>query len=365
MTRQFYRFCGPLALTIHISLATTACVIAPGKIVGETHESSETAATGGDSGDSGTTGATTLATASDAGEAGDTGTGGTGALVCDAYPAHGCAEPFDCSARECGGLSELSPEGCMRSRCRQDTDCPGGGYCFSPGCTSSNVSCSDEMGTCSCLQTDDCGGAYCIDEPPPGCVQYPDHGCTGAIDCSVSGDCGMLQPFTAHGCLRTRCDQNGDSDCGGDERCYRPQDFGGCTSSGLDCSDDPATMTCQCTADADCGGAFCIPASDYPEDPKPCADYPAHSCSEPVDCERYPCGDRQAFSEQGCLRVACDLVNPCGECEICHRPEDEGLCAASIYACDDDPTTGECSCGGTDDCGGAYCIPDPECRAQG
>jgi hypothetical protein len=87
------------------------------------------------------------------------------------------------------------------------------------------------------------------------CVLYP-------IDCDVV-QCGGISMFDDDGCVRTACTQDPTA-CGEGEPCYRPDDFGGCQSSAVGCVDDESSMTCQCATLPDCGGAFCLPAAEWP-----------------------------------------------------------------------------------------------------
>ena len=87
--------------------------------------------------------------------------------------------------------------------------------------------------------------------------------CTFAIDCSADfGACGSVEsPFDEQGCLRAHCFTDGE--CSDSEKCYRAEEFGGCYSSGPEYVD--VDGECQLLgADADCGGAYCVPAELYP-----------------------------------------------------------------------------------------------------
>ncbi len=63
--------------------------------------------------------------------------------------------------------------------------------------------------------------------------------------------------FDENGCVRVACGL-GQDPCEGGEFCYRPEDYGGCQSSDLSCSESPEG-TCGCGFDPDCGGAYCVP----------------------------------------------------------------------------------------------------------
>lgn len=97
------------------------------------------------------------------------------------------------------------------------------------------------------------GGQTC--EGPGNCVLYP-------LGCDEI-QCGGISMFDDDGCVRARCTSAAD-ECPADERCYRPEDFGGCLSS-AGCYDDMESMSCVCGSDPDCGGAYCLPTSLWPE----------------------------------------------------------------------------------------------------
>ena len=100
----------------------------------------------------------------------------------------------------------------------------------------------------------------------------PDHACLEPLPCDSS--CGdPFSPFDFEGCLRFSC--LSDVDCAPDERCFAPADYGGCASSGIYCYDDPELGACTCTADPDCGGQYCVPASVVP----------AGNCNEITDAQ--------------------------------------------------------------------------------
>ncbi len=81
-------------------------------------------------------------------------------------------------------------------------------------------------------------------------------------------------------------------------------------------------------------------------------------CTGSIDCNPMACGDvNSAFDEFGCLREACEDDEGCQPGEVCHTPQDWGGCASSGLFCEDGPE-GQCSCGGTPDCGGRFCVPD-------
>lgn len=79
-----------------------------------------------------------------------------------------------------------------------------------------------------------------------------------------------------------------------------------------------------------------------------------------VDCESYNCGALGEFDADGCLRQPCGGANPCGEGEVCYQPELFGGCTGSANFCEYDEELMACSCGGTDDCGGSFCVAEAE-----
>ncbi len=87
-----------------------------------------------------------------------------------------------------------------------------------------------------------------------GLCENPAHGCAGPVDCGEN--CGALDSmFDDDGCVRVACGVGQACDDG--DFCYRPQDYGGCQSSDLTCSEFDGT--CGCGLDPDCGGAYCVP----------------------------------------------------------------------------------------------------------
>ena len=79
------------------------------------------------------------------------------------------------------------------------------------------------------------------------------------------------------------------------------------------------------------------------------------TCAGQVGCDGRPCADNpmSPIDEGGCLRPEC----PCEDGMVCFTPADWGGCVGSEIFCSDDET-GQCLCGGTDDCGGSYCLPE-------
>lgn len=97
---------------------------------------------------------------------------------------------------------------------------------------------------------------------------------------------------------------------------------------------------------------------------KVCPDLPpstqwAFNCAKTVNCGMgYSCGDLDTpFDAMGCLRARCETDGDCLDIERCYRPSDFGPgCVSSNLSCND-TASNICSCIGTDDCGGAYCVP--------
>jgi len=88
-----------------------------------------------------------------------------------------------------------------------------------------------------------------------------------------------------------------------------------------------------------------------------CPANPDFTCAAPYSCAADECGGLEdRFDEDGCLRPSCGDDSECGGGEVCYRPADWGGCAGSVFACSD--MDGSCQCYGTDDCGGAYCVPE-------
>lgn len=84
--------------------------------------------------------------------------------------------------------------------------------------------------------------------------ENPQHGCSGPVDCGES--CGALDSmFDENGCVRVACGLG--EACEDGEFCYRPDDYGGCQSSDLSCSE--LDGVCGCGSLPDCGGAYCVP----------------------------------------------------------------------------------------------------------
>jgi hypothetical protein len=92
--------------------------------------------------------------------------------------------------------------------------------------------------------------------------------------------------------------------------------------------------------------------------PPPSCDNPNFTCSTPIDCAAWSCGDLGSpFDADGCLRPSCETDGDCSPAEVCFTPIDWGLCHGSGLSCHDDPA-GTCECIGDADCGGSYCVPE-------
>ena len=78
-----------------------------------------------------------------------------------------------------------------------------------------------------------------------------------------------------------------------------------------------------------------------------------------VDCEGFnDCGPLGEFDADGCQRQRCGATDPCAAGEVCYQPELFGGCTGSASFCEMDEELMQCVCGGTDDCGGAYCVAE-------
>ncbi len=89
------------------------------------------------------------------------------------------------------------------------------------------------------------------------------------------------------------------------------------------------------------GGSVCESGDDF-------------TCAGAFDCGD-DCGALDSrFDENGCLRPSCSEAGDCGEDEICYGAL-WGICVGSEFMCADNGDV--CECGGTDDCGGNYCVP--------
>jgi hypothetical protein len=135
-----------------------------------------------------------------------------------------------------------------------------------------------------------------LDVPEPVCAVSDLFECAAGVDCR-QWDCGsVLSPFDASGCMRPRCEGQ---DCPAGMECIDGSQWGGCTSSALECDllDDG---TCQCGgARPDCGASWCVPAEQAP--PAPCVDFG---------------GDSQMCIDAGCdaLLGRQIVANPDGAC---------------------------------------------------
>lgn len=90
-----------------------------------------------------------------------------------------------------------------------------------------------------------------------------------------------------------------------------------------------------------------------------CETLPGFECSGPVDCDVRPCGGPlDQYDANGCLRPPCEGPDDCGAGEACFFPVELGGCASSQPICFEED--GVCGCGGSQDCGGGYCLPEDE-----
>lgn len=159
--------------------------------------------------------------------------------------------------------------------------------------------------------------------------------------------------------------QPGDDASVGSEDGSQGSGTGGMTAtSGLTSADDDPTTDPTATFTTSVGPS--TSASDATDTIDPsvgdetgpgpaCPQSESFTCQGQVGCDGRPCADDplSPFDEHGCLRPRC----PCDPGTVCFTPADWGGCASSSIFCEDDPT-GVCVCGGTDDCGGSYCLPE-------
>lgn len=128
----------------------------------------------------------------------------------------------------------------------------------------------------------------------PFVCENPEFKCSGPVDCEAF-NCGAVgSSFDKDGCLRTSCV---DAPCGANEICYGVSTEQNCAVFGCGGGD-----VCECGWEADCIGAFCIPADEGP----------------PVECPTIT-------EQEACLAAGCSEfdaqhsmvgVNANGECVV-------------------------------------------------
>ena len=107
---------------------------------------------------------------------------------------------------------------------------------------------------------------------------------------------------------------------------------------------DPTTETTDPSTETDTGVGACPAVEGF-------------NCDGPVDCQLNLCGGvGDVFDEGGCLRMSCQTDDDCAADERCYHGEQFGDCLPSVVFCDTED--GLCLCGSTDDCGGAFCVPE-------
>jgi hypothetical protein len=128
--------------------------------------------------------------------------------------------------------------------------------------------------------------------PTPACIGVPAFQCSEPLECFLQSCGELFSPFDADGCMRPPCTVP--ADCEPGFACLRPQDYGGCASSGLACGDD-RNGECQCVSDPDCGGGWCLPADEIP----------------PLECFGLP--DAAACLDAGCteFRTVIEISDTC------------------------------------------------------
>jgi hypothetical protein len=119
-----------------------------------------------------------------------------------------------------------------------------------------------------------------MSDVPSFACDNPAHMCSTPIACEPRICGGPGAAFDDDGCLRRSC--GSDDDCADTEVCYRPQDWGGCASSGGTCHDAP-DGGCECVFDPDCSGAWCLPGDEAPPSGG-CDDSTQNAC-EASGCE--------------------------------------------------------------------------------
>lgn len=153
--------------------------------------------------------------------------------------------------------------------------------------------------------------------------------CSFVTDCEQER-CGELgSPFDAEGCPRVSCD---DAPCGAGEVCYRPDQWGfeGCSPTLI--GSENGEGQCSYTYDGDCGGNYCVPASEAP--PAACV-----ATTDEVSCLAAGCS---AFDQR--LPVFYDQQGECG----CGEPVSECIYSTNSVGQEAPglfyhPTTGETS----------------------
>ena len=151
--------------------------------------------------------------------------------------------------------------------------------------------------------------------------------------------------------------------------CSNPKDMSsdsdGESSSSSSTTEDP-TATASASASASASGTTTTTTtttqgtttmSSSTTDGPGCAPDPDFTCVAPYPCDGGACGGLEdRFDEGGCLRPACSEDQACTGGTVCYQPSMWGGCAGSVFSCADEG--GTCSCFGSEDCGGAYCVPE-------
>ena len=154
----------------------------------------------------------------------------------------------------------------------------------------------------------------------PTCDILPEFTCSTGVDCGQVSCGDPFSPFDAEGCLRPSCP------CVDGEVCFRPVDWGGCTSSELFCEDVPG-QGCLCGGTDDCGGSYCLPADQVPA-------LPCLGIEDPESCEASNCTWLWGDSVLGGLVCGCNPMHG-----VCVEPLDYALAPGpAIYHRIDDPT---------------------------
>ncbi len=89
-----------------------------------------------------------------------------------------------------------------------------------------------------------------------------------------------------------------------------------------------------------------------------CPAVPGFNCDGPVNCDQgYQCGELSSpFDADGCLRPSCESDEDCQAGDRCYIGYEFDDCLSSEVFCGQEGDM--CECGSSDDCGGAFCVPE-------
>lgn len=178
----------------------------------------------------------------------------------------------------------------------------------------------DETGSGSAsVGTVSTGEASGTDSAGGVCPQIPDFACSAPVSCEPESCEGPFYAFDGEGCPRPSC--AGPEDCGADEVCFRPADFGGCQASAVVCADDPQGE-CICGGTADCGGRYCVPASEAP---------PADGCDPITDSDTCYASNCSAFATVTRLTEGCACQTSVPACLLFRTANFGGAAAPNAF----------------------------------